>query len=398
MLIMRRALLACLCFAATLWTGASAAQDVSVTGVRIGQHGDITRFVLDLSGAVDYHLFTLSEPYRVVVDFPDLKWQIAPDQTPSAKGAIGNFRYGRFRPGTSRVVLDVTGPVEIADSFVLPPKDGFGHRFVVDLKAASENVFQASVEATAPLPSRPEIPIPRMKPPSDSRRIVVLDAGHGGIDPGTQGKSGLREKDIVLKMALELAAMLEATGRYRVVLTRDDDTFLRLRERVATARRAGGELFISIHADAHPLSTTRGTSVYTLSETASDAEAAALAEKENKADVIAGVDLSHENKEVANILIDLAQRETMNWSAIFARLLVEELGQRVTLLRRTHRFAGFAVLKAPDLPSVLVELGYLSNRDEERALNDRAHRARLAAGIVAAIDRYFAELTRLTRS
>ncbi|EME67768.1 N-acetylmuramoyl-L-alanine amidase, partial [Paramagnetospirillum caucaseum] len=217
----------------------------------------------------------------------------------------------------------------------------------------------------------------------------VIDPGHGGVDPGATGVSGTYEKHITLAMARELKTMLERNGRYRVHLTRDRDVFIRLRERIAIARAQGADLFLSLHADAVQNPQIRGLSVYTLSRTASDSEAQALAEKENKADLIAGIDLTHESVDVANILIDLAQRETMNRSAGFAAELVDEVGQEMDLLGNTHRFAGFAVLKAPDVPAVLVEMGYLSNESEEKLLRQPQYRARLAKSVVKAVERFF---------
>lgn len=223
------------------------------------------------------------------------------------------------------------------------------------------------------------------------RRVVVIDPGHGGQDPGAIGSSGIYEKTITLAVAQEVRRHLEATGRYRVHLTREQDVFVALRERIALARRWKADVFVSIHADSIGSVETRGASVYTLSDTASDAEAAALAARENRADIIVGVDLSNESRDVANILIDLAQRETMNRSAEFAHLLVRELGHEIRLLPvRPHRFAGFAVLKAPDVPSVLLELGYLSNAEDERLLRQASHRRRIALGIQRAIDEFFA--------
>ena len=183
-----------------------------------------------------------------------------------------------------------------------------------------------------------------------------------------------------------------------MVLTRERDYFVRLRGRVAKGRQAGGDLFLSLHADSIKNSRTRGATVYTLSEKSSDAEAAALAAKENRADLIAGVDLANETDEVANILIDLAQRETMNLSARFANVLIEEMRKETKLLRKSHRYAGFAVLKAPDVPSVLIEVGYLSNRIDEGLLRKVSHRRKLARGVVRAVDRYFKQTDKLTRS
>lgn len=236
------------------------------------------------------------------------------------------------------------------------------------------------------------MPLPPRRPAAPrAQRIVALDAGHGGADPGAIGVSGVREKDITLAAVREIKRALEENGGYKVLLTRNDDRFIRLRDRVEFARRGGAELFVSVHADSVASRDVRGASVYTLSGTASDSEAAALAEKENKADLIAGLDLSGESSEVANILINLAQRETMNQSAAFAGHLVEQFAQTTVLLPNPHRFAGFAVLKAPDIPSVLIELGFLSNRSDERALLRSDDRTRVAAGVAKAIDRYLNE-------
>lgn len=221
------------------------------------------------------------------------------------------------------------------------------------------------------------------------RRRVVIDPGHGGNDPGTIGARGSHEKGVTLTVARELRRQLLASQRYDVTLTRERDEFVSLADRVQRARAVRGELFLSLHADAIHRPDVRGASVYTLSEKASDARAAALAAKENRADAIAGLDLSHQKPDIAAILIDLVQRETKNRSATFANILLPELGRDVRLLDRSHRFAGFAVLKAPDIPSVLVEMGYLSNREDERLLNAPAHQVRLAATLVRAIGRFF---------
>jgi len=221
------------------------------------------------------------------------------------------------------------------------------------------------------------------------RPLVMLDPGHGGIDPGCIGASGTYEKDIVFSTAREFARQLGASGRFRVELTRNDDEFVALPERVERARAAGADLFLSIHADALPEERMRGASVFTLSEQASDKEAAALAARENKSDLVAGIDLSHHAPEVSDILFDLARRETNNESIKLARDLVSELGQRVHLLNHTHRSAGFAVLKAPDIPSALVEIGCLSNREEETLLQSDAYQRRVAAGLVRSVDDFF---------
>jgi N-acetylmuramoyl-L-alanine amidase len=379
----------------------------SVLDVRLGLHPDMTRVVLDLSAAPEYRIFSLPDPYRVVIDMTEVDWRLSAGEPPDGRGLVAALRYGLFAVGTSRLVLDVTGPVRVRNAMVLPAAGEKPVRLVVDLEAVPESEFLRQSRG-APLVSTPMmasltpafVPPPR-KPTLDmtnTKPVVVIDAGHGGVDPGAIGVTGATEKEITLAMARELKRQLEETGRYKAVLTRDSDIFIRLRDRVAIAREAGADLFISLHADSHGSRDLRGASVYTLSETASDAEAAALAMKENKADLIAGIDLSSENEIVTNILIDLAQRETKNLSAHFAAMLVNELERETRLLRNTHRFAGFAVLKAPDVPSVLVELGYLSNPKDEAQLRSAAHRAKLAGSLARAVDRYFSWQESLRRS
>lgn len=232
----------------------------------------------------------------------------------------------------------------------------------------------------------------------DGRPVIVIDPGHGGMDPGATSVSGVYEKTITFGMAHELQRQLEKTGHYRVYLTRDRDVFIRLRDRIAISRRYNADLFISLHADVVKDADIHGLSVYTLSQDSSDVEAQSLADKENKADLIAGIDLSHESSDVTNILIDLAQRETMNRSAGFAGTVVEELAREIPLLANTHRFAGFAVLKAPDVPAVLIEMGYLSNTVDERNLRQPDYRSKLARSITRAVDRYFLQGQKAKRS
>lgn len=226
--------------------------------------------------------------------------------------------------------------------------------------------------------------------PSRQLRVVALDPGHGGVDPGAISPHGIYEKNLTLATARELARQLELTGRYRIVLTRRGDTYVSLRERVLLARTSHAELFLSIHADTLPDRAMRGLAVYTLSNEASDRDAAALARRENEVDFVAGVRLSHQPREIGAILLDLARRQTDNRSLTLAQAIVEELGHVTTLLERPHRAAGFAVLTAPDIPSALVELGCLSNPEDERLLHQRAFQQRLAQGLARAIDDYFA--------
>lgn len=235
----------------------------------------------------------------------------------------------------------------------------------------------------------PALAQPRPRP-VPKPRIIALDPGHGGADPGTTGASGMHEKTVVMAVAAELERQLTASRRYRVALTRRADHFVALRDRVSRARAAKADLFISLHADSHPDPTVRGATVYTLSEGASDREAAALAAKENKADLVAGVDLRGKPQDVASVLIELTQRGTINQSRAFAGTMVDALRRHgVATLPRSHRQAGFAVLTAPDMPAILLEIGYLSNRADERLLLNRAHQKKLARAIAAAADRYF---------
>ena len=371
------------------------AADTIVTDVRVGLQDKTTRLVLDLSQRVEFKVFTLDHPYRVVIDLPEVGWRLPAKPLPGRTGLLERLRYGLFKPGQSRVVLDIRGPAAIDKAFMLEPVGAQAFRLIVDLKGIGRKAFLKELgkpvlaAVTAAPPLAPPAPPAPAKP---RKRVLAIDPGHGGVDPGATGVSGVYEKRLTLMAAREFKQMLEKTGRYRVVLTRGRDIFLRLRDRVAKSRAAGAELFISLHADVIKNRKIRGLSVYTLSEKASDKEAAALAEKENKADLIAGLDLSNESPIVTNILIDLAQRETMNDAARFAAMLVKELGREVKILHNPYRFAGFAVLKAPDVPSVLLELGFLSNRYEEKALRSKVYRAKLGAALVHAVDRYFARI------
>ncbi len=395
---------ACLLAAALVPSRAGLSANLpAVTGARVDLRDAATRVVLEISDPVTYAAFTLADPHRVVIDLPQVSWRLASRRLDFAIGAVAAVRYGLFKPGTSRVVLDLSGPAAIDRMALVAGGPKQPHRLVIDLVATSQGAFLKTVRGGAkPLPSiEPaglRLAAPRAKPlQAPRKRVVVLDPGHGGADPGAISVSGVQEKAITLAAARLIGERLVERGRYRVFLTRERDVFVRLRDRIAFAREAGAELFLSIHADAMASPNVRGASVYTLSETASDAEAAALAERENKADLISGVDLTGEPQVVANILIDLAQRETMNESARFAQLVVQEMGRSAVLLRNSHRFAGFAVLKSPDVPSVLVELGYLSNREDERLLRRRDYLTKVAEALTAAIDRYFLQVEEVSR-
>ena len=371
-----------------------------VSDVRIGVHSGATRVVLDLDGEVAYTIFTLPQPYRVIVDLPEVEWRMS--TTPAMRGVIQRFRYGLFQPGMSRLVLDVATPSVVERAFTLKPTADFGYRLVIDLRAVSAEEFGRQARLTPPPQPQPQPPAPTASPTPliGGKPLIVVDAGHGGVDPGTISAAGTREKRLTLLAAIELKRQLEASGHYRVLLTRSSDIFVPLAGRVAIAHNARADLFISLHADSMANKKVRGASIYTLSEKSYDAESAALAARENKSDVLAGIDLESGayDADVTYILIDLARRETMEYSAQFSKVLITELGKSTKLLRKTHRFAGFRVLKAPEVPSVLVELGYLSNGEDERALRDPITRAGLMTAIARAIDRFFVERKSASRS
>jgi N-acetylmuramoyl-L-alanine amidase len=363
------------------------------TDARLAGDESQTRFVMDFSRTIDLHAFTLADPYRVVVDIPQVIFRLPPKTGESGRGLIKAFRFGLVMQGGSRLVLDLAKPVRIEKASVIDAADGVPARLVLDLVATDRESFLRKIALTnrAAGPELPHADKPQAAG-GDPRPLVVLDPGHGGIDTGTKSSGGELEKDIVLNVAQLLRERLEKAGKCRVLMTRTDDTFVPLADRVRMARSASAALFVSIHADALPRreGDAQGASVYTLSETASDSEAARLAEKENRADVIAGVDLKTEPDDVAGILIDLAERETKSFSLQFAHKLIGEM-KTVTRLHKTPlKSAGFRVLRAPDVPSVLVELGYVSNRKDLQSLLSDTWRNRTAETIAKAIETYFA--------
>jgi N-acetylmuramoyl-L-alanine amidase len=378
----------------------------TVTGASVRLDERVTTLTFGLSQPVTFEVFTLDNPSRLVIDLPKTNWGLAETVVAMRQGPLDRVRYGLFRPGLARIVADLNGPVTVRGTTLVNAIEGAPYRLVIDMvtpaRTNAANPAPKRGTTAAGTPARPAgrptqqqsddaaaDPTVARKPPA--QRVVVLDPGHGGKDPGGIGVSGVYEKTLTLATAREVRRELIRLGLYRVVLTRNSDRFIRLRDRVAIARRVKAELFVSIHADTRATAETRGASVYTLSERASDAEAAALADRENKADLIANLNLTSAGPDVSGILINLAQRDTMNRSARFAAELVRHLEPQTRLLPRTHRFAGFAVLKAPDVPSVLIETGFLSNSADEALLRQPEHRRRLAIAIARAIDAYFAE-------
>ena len=392
----------------------------SVNEIRFGAHDGQTRIVLELSELVDYNLQTLPSPDRLVLDLgAGTVYNSTAGTDPT--NLVVKTRFGVPDSQKSRIVFDLAGPLTNINHFILPPGNNDpGYRLVLDLNPSAiitnSAVQPAEVVVEKPiveLPSqKPEIikeempvftgeipPLPTPKPASlinKKQYVIFLDAGHGGRDPGSIATDKTREKDIVLKLAHRIKDKLEASGRYKVYLTREGDYYIKLRERFKKARDKDADIFISLHADKIHIPSVRGASVYTLSETASDKETARLAKQENNAGVIAGVDLAVEDQDVANILLDLARRETLNESKLFAELFVTSLNKHdIRTLPNPHRFAGFAVLKAPDVPSVLVEAGFVSNETDTKLMQQKEFQNDFADALHASINSFFDRLERL---
>ena len=407
-----------------LFLAASAANALSVDNVRFGNYPEKTRMVLDLSQITDFRVFALDNPYRLVIDMGTFNWKAGKVYKPPQTG-IQDIRQGPLQPGISRIVMDMNAPFKVDSAFLLPKHDSKPDRIVIDFQTANRETFltqkgtihgtlslddiytEASLTSTpaagtpAPENNSSFPPVPKTKPPSytSEKPLIIIDPGHGGVDPGAIGVGNLYEKNIVLALGKELRKQLLATGRYRVEMTRDTDKFIKLGDRVKIAREKGGDLFVSIHADTIHKPNVHGTSVYTLSKTASDKQTAKLAEKENQADLIAGIDVEVDDQQVIEILFDFVRTETMNQSKYFANTLVEKMkNNNVYLLQNPHRYAGFAVLKAPDIPSVLVEAGFMSNKKEARLLNKASHRKKIARAILIGIDAYFEQIAKNQKS
>jgi N-acetylmuramoyl-L-alanine amidase len=396
----------------------------TASDVRLAGDGKQTRFILDLDKAIPFRTFALADPYRVVVDIPQVNFRLAAGTGSAGRGLIKAFRYGLVMPGGSRIVFDLTGPARVANATMLEAANGQPPRLVLEFEGIDRTAF---VQSLAP-DSRPQlrpaiadstdvavtaIPAVAIPDPSsaeskpveakpvetkpaeaalavaDSRPVIVIDPGHGGIDNGTQA-NGESEKNLVLAFGLALRERIEKAGKYRVVMTRSDDTFIPLDDRVKVARSQSAALFVSIHADSLPRreGDAQGATIYTLSDRASDAEAEKLAEAENRADAIGGVNLTAEPVDVADILIDLAQRETRTFSNRFARMLAGEMKNSARMYKHPLKSAGFRVLKAPDVPSVLVELGYVSNKGDLEHLVSEQWRSRTVGSMAQAIDAF----------
>jgi N-acetylmuramoyl-L-alanine amidase len=373
---------------------------VTVTAVRTSGDNKESRFVLDVSKPIAFSVFALADPYRLVIDLPSLSFQMAHGMGQVERAMVRNFRFGSFGETRSRVVLDLSGPAKVSKAYNLPAVDGNAARAVIELVHVSEREFSEqalrdvirikadgkSLEKTVPVREKP---IPEHEKGSDARPLVVLDPGHGGIDTGATSKRGLKESKLVLSFAKALKKKLEADGHVRVVMTREKDEFISLSKRVAFAQAHNANLFVSIHADTVRESYVRGATVYTLSDRASDQVAAKLAQQENRSDLLAGLELEEKDDVVADILIDLTRRETANHSSLYSRTLVGALKSSIKLSKTPERSAGFKVLKAPDIPSILLELGYLSNDADQSALTSEAWRKKAIDSIAKSLRTFF---------
>lgn len=364
-----------------------------VTKIFTTKQSDQNRLKFELTKPTKYRVFTISNPNRLVVDLDDctLSKNIKNFSDPlfsSARNSINN-------QGQLRIVFDLIGGTKVKNSSIIRYKNN-KYYLVINLlpnNASNTETSQDSDQIMRLLDKETGTVKYIVKKPKPLP-IIIIDPGHGGKDPGTIGKyARSKEKYVTLGYARELKRQLDKTKKFKVFLTRDKDYFIPLNERVGIARRMKADLFISLHADSSPNRNTSGLSIYSLSETSSDKQAELLARKENKSDIIGGADFSDARGDILKTLINLLQRNTMNDSAKFAEIVIKSIRKsKVETLQRTHRFAGFRVLTAPDVPSVLIELGYLSNRDEERKLNSLKHKKQVAQALVEAINEYFLQI------
>ncbi|MBU6474473.1 MAG: N-acetylmuramoyl-L-alanine amidase [Alphaproteobacteria bacterium] len=404
---------------------AAVSSRLQIDGIRFGFSGNDTRVVLDLNHKTKFRAFLLDRPYRLVLDLPPVRWKTFKARFIENNSALKSYRSGTLANGLTRIIFDLEKPAVIRDLFTLPASDMEKNRLVIDLSPCSEATFSAEKDnvigkrdlappagaaAAADADSyaadqdkavRAADPGTEQSPPpavfgQNKKYVVVLDPGHGGHDPGAED-NGVEEKYLTLAMAKEVKRELEATGRYKVYLTRDRDVYVTLQERVEMSRRVHADLFVSIHANKYDRSDVRGALIFSFSEKASDKETQLLADSENNAGYIAGVDMSAQSPDVANILIDLAMREKMNESNLFANLLIRSFEQRGVrlLMPHPHRSANFVVLRAPDVPAVLIETGFISNPREAQLLDTNAFHRRLAAAIVSGINAYFRKMVAL---
>lgn len=368
----------------------------NVMDVRVSATPDRARLVIDLAGKTEFALVSLSEPNRLAIDVRAATFSVPqPSGKPAGEGMIAEYLVEQAASDRVRTTLTLSAPAQVQQAYMLDPFEGQPARLVVDVIPATAEEFAANVTrdlaasgSAAPPPASPT-PAGGSELPIATRPLVVIDPGHGGIDSGAETADGIKEKDIVLAFALRLQELLVASGRFDVALTREDDTFLRLEERVALARTNKADLFISVHADSFQQAEIRGASVYTRDENATDVLDKVLADNENKTDVIAGFAMPQMAPEVVDILLDLMRREMRHQSFMAAQAIVHQLQPSVELRRFPVRQADFFVLQAPDVPSVLLELGFLSNADDMANLLQGDWQDRTADALARGVSAYF---------
>ncbi|MDB5643380.1 MAG: N-acetylmuramoyl-L-alanine amidase [Hyphomicrobiales bacterium] len=385
---------------------AAGGQGPVVSAARVEEAGQGAKLHFEVSGPAQAVAYVMAGPDRVIVDLPEVNFQLPPrtgqpesaakgkTRKPAPARIVASFRFGLFAPGKSRIVIDLGRPALVQKVATVAKPDG-SIELQIDLRETDAAGFATAAKAVASEALARELMADAPAQPAtgsaDAQRpMVVIDPGHGGIDTGALGKRSVIEKDVVFEFSRELKSILEKSGRYRVTMTRSSDVFVPLANRVKLARDSGADLFISIHADTiSDTSGVSGATVYTVADRASDTQAAKLAEKENRADAAAGIEGADDSSDVSDILFDLTRRETRTYSHAFARMLVNHWGEAGRLNKNPHRSAGFRVLRAPDVPSVLLELGYLSNEKDSAALLKSEWRTQAATAMLRAVDGFF---------
>ncbi len=354
-----------------------------------------TRFFIDFDSELPVKTFYMDQPNRIVIDIGEADFEFANGKALEPRGLITDVQFGRIAKGRSRIVLTLLQPAEIIKASMSKRLDHDTYRFLLDIDSTDEDTYSALLEEQRKTIGESGLkahkgdrvkPVEKKEP---GRFTIVLDPGHGGIDGGATGRGGTQEKDIVLDFAFKLRELLENAGPFDVLLTREEDVFMSLRERLSFNRRSNSDLFISIHADSLRQRYVRGSTIYTLSKKASDKLSERLAESENSVDLVAGLAVEEEVAIVTDILVDLTTRETTRFSRRFSDILVDRLSDKIRLIKNPQRSAAFGVLKAPEVPGVLIELGYLSNAEDEKLLQDDAWHAKTAKAITEAAIEFF---------